>query len=132
MQAAKKVGIDPVSLAAAMSYETRGTFNPAERNSLGYVGLIQFGAWEQNKYGVNRQTSFEQAAAAAQFLVDRGVNPGDGVDRVYAAIIIGNADGRLSDGSDGMNAKDAYGNSANNALPQLLLAVATIKMQFAS
>ena len=121
VQSAKKFGIDPFSLSAAMSYETRCTFNPAERNSLGYVGLIQFGAWEQNKYGVNRQTSFEdQAAAAAQFLIDRGVNPGDGIDRVYAAIIIGNADGRLSDGSDGMNAKDAYGNSANSALPQLL------------
>ena len=103
-----------------MSYETRGTFNPAERNSLGYVGLIQFGAGSKtNTASTGRPCRLKTAAAAAQFLIDRGVNPGDGIDRVYAAIIIGNADGRLSDGSDGMNAKDAYGNSANSALPQL-------------
>ena len=103
-----------------MSFETAGTFDPTSRNNLGYVGLIQFGDWEQKNYGVNRQTPFEQqAAAAAQFLIDRGVKPGDGIDRIYAAVLVGNADGRLKDGSDGMGAKDAYGTSVRNALKDL-------------
>ena len=118
--AAKRVGIHPVYLAAVMSLETSGTFDPRSRNSLGYVGLIQFGAWEQKNYRVSRNTPFEdQAAAAAQFLIDRGVKPGDGIDRIYAAVLIGNADGKLEDGSDGMNTKDQYGTSVNNALKRL-------------
>ena len=119
-RAAERVGIHPAHLAAIMSFETAGTFDPASRNNLGYVGLIQFGDWEQKNYGVNRQTPFEQqAAAAAQFLIDRGVKPGDGIDRIYAAVLVGNADGRLKDGSDGMGAKDAYGTSVRNALEEL-------------
>ena len=103
-----------------MSLETSGTFDPRSRNSLGYVGLIQFGAWEQKNYRVSRNTPFEdQAAAAAQFLIDRGVKPGDGIDRIYAAVLIGNADGKLADGSDGMKTKDAYGTSVMSALKRL-------------
>ena len=119
-QAASRVGIHPAHLAAIMSFETGGTFDPSARNSLGYVGLIQFGKWEQSHYRVNRSTSFEeQAAAAAQYLIDRGVKRGDGIDRIYAAVLIGNADGLLSSGKDGMNAKDAYGTTVNNALKEL-------------
>lgn len=120
LKAAQRVGVDPASLAAIMSFETKGTFDPTARNSLGYVGLIQFGDWEQKTYGVSQSTSFEeQAAAAAQFLIDRGVKPGDTIEQMYAAVLIGNAAGKLEDGSDGMNAKDAYGTSVNKALSQL-------------
>tara|TARA_R100000458_G_C8276367_1_gene251663 strand:+ start:467 stop:3388 length:2922 start_codon:yes stop_codon:yes gene_type:complete len=120
LKAAERVGVDPASLAAIMSFETGGTFDPRARNSLGYIGLIQFGDWEQKNYRVNRNTPFEeQAAAAAQFLIDRGVKPGDTIREMYAAVLIGNAAGRLSDGSDGMNTKDAYGTSVNKALGEL-------------
>ena len=94
--------------------------DPTERNSLGYLGLIQFGKWEQGHYRVNRNTSFEeQAMAAAQYLIDRGVKPGDGIERIYAAVLVGNADGKLADGSDGMKAKDAFGNSVNSVIDQM-------------
>ena len=120
LKAAERVGVDPASLAAIMSYETGGTFNPRAKNTYGYIGLIQFGDWEQKNYRVNRNTPFEeQAAAAAQFLIDRGVKPGDTIREMYAAVLIGNAAGRLSDGSDGMNTKDAYGTSVNKALKEL-------------
>lgn len=120
VNAASRVGIHPVHLAAVMSLETGGTFDPRSRNSLGYVGLIQFGEWEQKNYRITQQSSFEdQAAAAAQFLIDRGVKPGDRIERIYAAILIGNADGKLADGSDGMNTKDAYGTSVNSSLKRL-------------
>lgn len=118
--AANRVGIHPVYLAAVMSLETGGTFDPSIVNSLGYTGLIQFGAWEQKNYRITRQTPFEdQAAAAAQFLIDRGVKPGDGIDRIYAAILIGNADGKGPNGEDRMNTKDAYGTSVINSLKRL-------------
>ena len=120
LKAAERVGVDPASLAAIMSYETGGTFNPRAKNTLGYIGLIQFGDWEQKNYRVSRNTPFEeQAAAAAQFLIDRGVKPGDTIKEMYAAVLIGNAAGRLSDGSDGMDTKDAYGTSVNKALSEL-------------
>jgi hypothetical protein len=78
-----------------MSYETIGTFDPAITNQFGYSGLIQFSPDNQRAYGVNANSTFEeQAQAAAQYLIDRGVRPGDGMSRIYAAILIGNADGR--------------------------------------
>ena len=52
-------------------------------------------------------------------MIDRGVKRGDGIDRIYAAVLIGNADGMLSSGKDGMNAKDAYGTTVNSALKEL-------------
>ena len=119
--AAARVGIRPDDLAAAMSYETIGTFDPAITNQFGYSGLIQFSPDNQRAYGVNANSTFEeQAQAAAQYLIDRGVRPGDGMSRIYAAILIGNADGRGPNGEDYMNAKDANGNSVNSALKDLL------------
>ena len=119
--AAARVGIRPDDLAAAMSYETIGSFDPAITNQYGYSGLIQFSPDNQRTYGVNANSTFEeQAQAAAQYLIDRGVRPGDGMSRIYAAILIGNADGRGPNGEDYMNAKDANGNSVNSALKDLL------------
>ena len=103
------------------SYETIGSFDPAITNQYGYSGLIQFSPDNQRTYGVNANSTFEeQAQAAAQYLIDRGVRPGDGMSRIYAAILIGNADGRGPNGEDYMNAKDANGNSVNSALKDLL------------
>ena len=119
--AAKQVGIRPIDLAAAMSYETIGSFDPSITNQLGYSGLIQFSPDNQETYGVTADSTFEeQAHAAARYLKDRGVRPGDGINRIYAAILVGNADGKLKDGSDGMDAEDVNGNSVNSALKDLL------------
>lgn len=119
--AAARVGIRPDDLAAAMSYETIGTFDPAITNQYGYSGLIQFSPDNQRAYGVNANSTFEeQAQAAAQYLIDRGVRPGDGMSRIYAAILIGNADGLGPQGQNYMDAKDANGNSVNSALKDLL------------
>ena len=119
--AAKQVGIRPVDLAAAMSYETIGSFDPSITNQLGYSGLIQFSPDNQKTYGVTADSTFEeQAQAAARYLKDRGVRPGDGMSRIYAAILIGNADGKGPQGQDYMNATDVNGNSVNSALKDLL------------
>ena len=121
VSAAARVGIRPDDLAAAMSYETIGSFDPAEKNQLGYIGLIQFSPDNQRTYNVSAASTFEeQAMAAAQYLIDRGVRPGDGMERIYAAILVGNAAGKLKDGSNGMNAKDVNGNSVNSAMKDLL------------
>ena len=104
-----------------MSYETIGSFDPAITNQFGYSGLIQFSPDNQRTYGVNANSTFEeQAQAAAQYLIDRGVRPGDGMSRIYAAILIGNADGLGPQGQNYMDAIDAYGNSVNSALKDLL------------
>ena len=119
--AAKQVGIRPIDLAAAMSYETIGSFDPSITNQLGYSGLIQFSPDNQETYGVNADSTFEeQAHAAARYLKDRGVRPGDGINRIYAAILIGNADGKGPNGEDYMDAEDVNGNSVNSALKDLL------------
>jgi hypothetical protein len=119
--AAKQVGIRPIDLAAAMSYETIGSFDPSITNQLGYSGLIQFSPDNQRTYGVNADSTFaEQAQAAARYLKDRGVRPGDGINRIYAAILVGNADGKGPNGEDYMDAEDVNGNSVNSALKDLL------------
>ncbi len=121
VSAAARVGIRPDDLAAAMSYETIGSFDPAEKNQLGYIGLIQFSPDNQRTYNVSAASTFEeQAMAAAQYLIDRGVRPGDGMERIYAAILVGNADGRGPNGEDYMNAQDVNGNSVNSAMKDLL------------
>lgn len=40
----KNLGINPNWLMAIIHFETAGTFSPSITNSLGYTGLIQFGA----------------------------------------------------------------------------------------
>ncbi len=44
VQISKRLECDPNHLMAAMALETGGSFSPKIENSLGYVGLIQFGA----------------------------------------------------------------------------------------
>ena len=52
-QAADELGVRPVDLAAVMSLETGGSFNPDIAGGAGgaYRGLIQFGPSEQKTYG---------------------------------------------------------------------------------
>lgn len=108
-QTAQNLGIEPRVLAAAISYETGGTFDPNKRGGKGnnYLGLIQFGPEERNKYGVKPgMTVEEQMPAVEAYLRDRGVKPGMGVAEVYSII---NAGSLGSNGQPRWNASDGNG-----------------------
>lgn len=101
--AAQRLGVAPRDLAAAISYETGGTFDPNKQGGKGnnYLGLIQFGPEERMKYGVRPGMSFEQQMTAVEgFLRDRGVKPGMGIAEIYRTIIGGNPNAPLT-ASDG-------------------------------
>lgn len=102
---AKRLGVDPLDIATAMSYETGGKFDPAlwgGKNG-NYLGLIQFGPEERKKYGVHEgQSAGDQVVAAENFLRDRGVKPGMRLPDIYSTINAG-APGRYnaSDANNG-------------------------------
>lgn len=89
VDSAKRLGVDPLDLGTAMSYETGGKFDP---NLWGgkdgnYLGLIQMGPEERAKYGVREGMSAgDQVVAAENFLRDRGVKPGMGLPDIYSTI----------------------------------------------
>lgn len=89
---AGRLGVDPVDIATAMSYETGGKFSPSLWGGKGgnYLGLIQFGPEERKKYGVHEgQSAGDQVVAAENFLRDRGVKPGMGLPDIYSTINAG-------------------------------------------
>lgn len=105
---AKRLGVDPVDIGTAISYETGGRFDPNLWGGKGgnYLGLIQFGPEERAKYGVKEgQSATEQMGAVENFLRDRGVKPGMGMMDIYSTINAGSP-GRY-------NASDA----ANGGMP---------------
>lgn len=101
---ANSLGINPYDLATLISYETAGRFDPNIRGGKNnaHVGLIQFGAWEQKKYGIRKGMSFEeQMGAVAAYLKDRGAKPGDDLLTLYKIVNGGNRNvsGKASDGN---------------------------------
>lgn len=89
---ATRLGVDPVDIATAMSYETGGKMDPGLWGGKGgnYLGLIQFGPEERKKYGVHEgQSAGDQVVAAENFLRDRGVKPGMGLADIYSTINAG-------------------------------------------
>ena len=100
LQTAESLGVDPVDLATAISYETAGTFNPTKNGPTTqwgqHKGLIQFGGPQREKYGVDL-SSAEAAlssqlganGAVAKYLRDTGVKPGMGLLDIYSAINAG-------------------------------------------
>lgn len=109
---AGRLGVDPLDIATAMSYETGGKFDPALWGGKGknYLGLIQFGPEERAKYGAHEgQSAGDQVVAAENFLRDRGVKPGMGLLDIYSTINAGSP-GRY-------NASDA----ANGGAPGTVL-----------
>ena len=94
IETSSRLGIDPVDLATAMSYETGGTFDPWQRGPTTkwgtHRGLIQWGEPQARQYGVSKDTPVAaQVEAAGQYLVDRGVRPGAGLLEIYSAINAG-------------------------------------------
>jgi len=102
----QRLGISPLDLATAMSYETAGTFDPWKKGPTTqwgeHRGLIQWGEPQRQKYGVTQDTPIAaQVDAAGNYLVDAGVKPGMGLLDVYSAINAGHV-GRY-DRSDANN-----------------------------
>ena len=120
---AAELGVKPEDLAAIISYETIGSFDPqivgTDKNTGDtYQGLIQFGPWERENYNITTDMSFQdQMKAAVQFLKDRGVKPGHGPKEMYAAVLTGHV-ANIEKG--GLNWVDANGTTVNKALKDLL------------
>lgn len=115
MATANALGISPVDLATAISYETAGTFDPNKagpRTQWGqHRGLIQFGEPQAQKYGVDWQNPIGSQlgpdGAVAKYLRDTGVQPGMGMLDIYSAI---NAGGVGRYGASDANNGGAPGN----------------------
>ncbi|MFT3986304.1 hypothetical protein [Aestuariivirga sp.] len=97
VQTANALGISPVDLATAISYETAGTFDPTKAGPTTkwgqHKGLIQFGQPQAQQYGVdwNNPVGSQLGAngAVAKYLTDAGVKPGMGLMDIYSAINAG-------------------------------------------
>ncbi|MDD7885750.1 hypothetical protein [Flavivirga sp. 57AJ16] len=61
-EVSRSLGISPNWLMAVIELETAGTFSPSITNSLGYVGLIQFGKQASERIGT---TQFELSKMSA-------------------------------------------------------------------
>lgn len=136
---ARRLGVDPLHIGTAISYETGGKFDPNLWGGAGgrHLGLIQFGPEERAKYGVKEgQTAPEQMVAVENYLRDRGVKPGMGMLDIYSTINAGspgryNASDANNGGAPGsvrdkverqmeghvINARNLLGPAAVGALP---------------
>lgn len=123
-ETASALGISPIDLATAISYETAGTFDPSKkgpRTQWGqHQGLIQFGEPQAQKYGVNWDdpigSQLGANGAVANYLRDTGVKPGAGLMDIYSAINAG-AVGRnnASDANNG-GAPGTVADKVNNQM----------------
>lgn len=97
VETASALGIDPVDLGTAISYETAGTFDPTKAGPTTqwgqHKGLIQFGEPQAKQYGVdwNNPVGSQLGAngAVANYLRSTGVKPGMGMMDIYSAINAG-------------------------------------------
>lgn len=91
--AAQRLGIDPVDLATAISYETAGTFDPTKRGPTTqwgqHKGLIQWGEPQAMKYLGGDFSIGSQMDGIVKYLQDAGVRPGMGLMDIYSAINAG-------------------------------------------
>ncbi len=89
---ANKYGLNPVDVAAVMSYETAGSFSPTKMGGKGgrYMGLIQFGPEERRTFGINRKSGPEDWERAIDgFFQQRGFKPGMSTLDLYSTINAG-------------------------------------------
>lgn len=101
----QSIGVNPLDLATAMSYETAGTLDPWKRGPTTkwgtHRGLIQWGEPQARQYGVSKDTPVaDQVAAAGKYLQDRGVQPGHGLLEIYSAINAGGVGDKFYGRSD--------------------------------
>lgn len=91
---AANLGVDPMDVATAISYETGGTFDKWKKGPTTqwgeHRGLIQWGEPQRKKYGVSQNsTEDEQMQAVEKYLKDAGVKPGMKLLDIYSAINAG-------------------------------------------
>jgi len=97
ISSANALGIDPVDLATAISYETAGTFDPTKRGPTTqhgqHRGLIQFGETQAVENGVDWSnpvgSQLGENGAVVSYLRKAGVKPGMGMMDIYSAINAG-------------------------------------------
>lgn len=94
LASARRLGVDPIDLGTAISYETSGTMDPWKKGPTTqwgeHRGLIQWGEPQRAKYGVTEKTSVpDQMKAVENYLTDAGVRPGAGMIDIYSAINAG-------------------------------------------
>jgi hypothetical protein len=97
ISSAQALGIDPLDLATAISYETGGTFNPTQAGPTTqwgqHRGLIQFGEPQAQQYGVDWSdpvgSQLGADGAVVDYLRSTGVRPGMGLLDIYSAINAG-------------------------------------------
>lgn len=97
IETARALGVDPVDLATAISYETAGTFSPTKWGPTTqhgrHRGLIQFGEPQAIKHGVDWDNPMASQlganGAVASYLRGAGVRPGMGLLDLYSAINAG-------------------------------------------
>lgn len=119
-----RIGLDPNWLMAIMYFETAGTFSPSITNSLGYVGLIQFGASARKTLGVTKEQLQKMSAVQQLDYVEKYFNIYKGryksyVDAYFAVFFppaIGKPDDWIIQGG-GLSAKKIY--DANPAFRQV-------------
>lgn len=93
---AERIGADPVELATVISYETAGTFDPAQPGPITekwgqHMGLIQMGGPQREQYGYDLKGSLDsQMKAVGDYLIDRGYKPGMNIYNLYSTINAGN------------------------------------------
>lgn len=115
----QRLGISPLDLLTAISYETGGTFSTDIKGGKGgvHIGLIQFSPEMAAKYHVTPgMSAADQMEAVSSYLYDAGVRPGMGLMEIYSAINAG-AVGRN-------NASDA----ANGGMPGTVADKVTTQM----
>ena len=94
---AQSLGMNPQDLATVISYETGGTFDPAQpgpRTQWGqHRGLIQFGEPQARQYGVNWAdplgSQLGPNGAVAQYFRANGYQPGMGMMDIYSIVNAG-------------------------------------------
>lgn len=112
---ASELGLDPVEVAAVISYETAGTFSPTIMGGTGgnHMGLIQFGQEERQRYEITETSTPEEwTTAILNFMRDRGFRRGMSLLDFYSTINAGSP-GRHS-------ASDGPGNTVRTHVDRLL------------
>jgi hypothetical protein len=91
------LGMDPLDLATIVSYETGGTFDPAQPGPTTqwgqHRGLIQFGEPQARRYGVDWNdplgSQLGEDGAIARYYRDNGWQPGMGLLDAYSIVNAG-------------------------------------------
>jgi hypothetical protein len=123
-ETAQALGISPIDLGTAISYETAGTFDPTKKGPTTqwgqHRGLIQFGEPQAKKFGVDWNdpvgSQLGPDGAVAKYLRETGVKPGMGMMDIYSAINAGHV-GRYnrSDANNG-GAPGTVADKVNNQM----------------